>query len=93
MIALPRGLIIRREMTMSGYALRFSEPEARKGRLMDNVKDAVERLFVPKTFEVRAEARGSELYILFSIQTTPKLGRYRTRLSRFPEPEPSNAKA
>ena len=48
MLSLPQGLIIRREMTMSGYALRFSGPEAKRGGLMDDVMDAVERLFLPE---------------------------------------------
>ena len=47
MLHLPQGLIIRREMTMSGYALRFSGPEAKKRGMMDDVMDAVERLFMP----------------------------------------------
>ena len=48
MLTLPQGLIIRREMTQTGYALRFSGPEAKRGGLMDDVMDAVERWFGPE---------------------------------------------
>ena len=48
LLALPQGLIIRREQSPSGYLLRFSGPEAKRGGLMDDVMDEVERLFIPK---------------------------------------------
>lgn len=48
MLTLPQGLIIRRELSPGGYLLRFSGPEARKGGLMEDVMDMVERNFVPK---------------------------------------------
>ncbi len=47
MLTFPQGLIIRREQSPSGYLLRFSGPEAKRGGLMDDVMDAVERLFLP----------------------------------------------
>jgi ParB family transcriptional regulator, chromosome partitioning protein len=49
MLSLPQGLILRREMTTTGYTLRFSGPEAKKGGLMEDVMDMVERMFMPGT--------------------------------------------
>ena len=43
MLQLTQGLVIRREITPGGYILRFSGPEAKKGGLMDDVIDLVER--------------------------------------------------
>ena len=48
MLSLPQGLVIRREMTPGGYILRFLGPEARKGGLMDDVMDMVERMCMPE---------------------------------------------
>ena len=48
MLTLPQGLIIRRELSAGGYLLRFSGPEAKKGGLMDDVMNEVERLFRPE---------------------------------------------
>jgi ParB family chromosome partitioning protein len=45
LLHLKQGLTIRREMTRTGWILRFSGPEARNGGLMDDVMDEVERLF------------------------------------------------
>lgn len=45
LLHLKKGLTIRREHTQHGYALRFSGPEARRGGLMDDVMDYVERWF------------------------------------------------
>lgn len=47
MISLKQGLVIRREETPTGYALRFSGPEAKNGGLMEDVMDQVERWFGP----------------------------------------------
>ena len=47
MLDLPQGLILRREETPGGYVLRFTGPEAKRGGMMDDVMDAVERLFMP----------------------------------------------
>ncbi len=47
LLHLKRGLIIRREETPTGYALRFSGPEAKRKGLMDDVMDEVERWFQP----------------------------------------------
>ncbi len=44
MIELQPGLTIRREWTPGGYVLRFSGPEAKRGGLMDDVMDMVERM-------------------------------------------------
>lgn len=44
-LTLRQGLTIRREMTRTGWLLRFSGPEARSGGLIDDVLDEVERLF------------------------------------------------
>lgn len=46
-LTLRQGLTIRREMTRTGWLLRFSGPEARSGGLIDDVLDEVERLFQP----------------------------------------------
>ena len=48
LLTLPHGPIIRRELSAGGYLLRFSGPEAKKGGLMDDVMDEVERLFMSK---------------------------------------------
>ncbi len=45
MLQLKQGLTIRREMTRSGWILRFSGPEAKSGGLIDDVLDEVERMF------------------------------------------------
>jgi ParB family chromosome partitioning protein len=45
MLHLKQGLTIRREQCRHGWLLRFSGPEARKGGLVDDVMDHVERLF------------------------------------------------
>lgn len=45
LLHLKQGLTIRREMTRTGWILRFSGPEARNGGLVDDVLDEVERLF------------------------------------------------
>jgi ParB family chromosome partitioning protein len=45
LLQLKQGLTIRREMTRTGWILHFSGPEARKGGLVDDVMDEVERLF------------------------------------------------
>ena len=42
---LRQGLLIRREMSGDGWILRFSGPEAKKGGLMDDVFDEIERRF------------------------------------------------
>ena len=47
MLHLKQGLTIRREETPTGYALRFSGEHARRGGLMDDVMDHVERWFQP----------------------------------------------
>jgi ParB family chromosome partitioning protein len=44
-LTLRQGLTIRREMTRTGWLLRFSGPEARSGGLIDDVLDEVERMF------------------------------------------------
>jgi ParB family transcriptional regulator, chromosome partitioning protein len=43
MLGLKQGLTIRREMTRTGWILRFAGPEAKKGGLMDDVFDLVEK--------------------------------------------------
>lgn len=48
MLELPQGLLIRRELTPQGWALRFSGPEAKKKGIMDDVMDYVERWFGPE---------------------------------------------
>ena len=45
LLHLRQGLTIRREWTRTGWCLRFTGPEARKGGLMDDVIDEIERLF------------------------------------------------
>ena len=45
LLRLSQGLIIRRELSGNDWILRFSGPEARKGGMMDDVFDAIERLF------------------------------------------------
>ena len=47
MLSLPQGLVIRREVLPNGYALRFTGPEARKGALMDDIMDLIERWCMP----------------------------------------------
>lgn len=44
-LRLSQGLNIRREMSGDGWILRFSGPEARKGGMVDDVLDMVERWF------------------------------------------------
>lgn len=44
-LRLSQGLNIRREMSGDGWILRFSGPEARKGGMVDDVLDMVERCF------------------------------------------------
>lgn len=48
LLELKQGLIIRREESPQGYALRFSGQEARRKGLMDDVMDHVERWFQPE---------------------------------------------
>jgi ParB family chromosome partitioning protein len=48
LLDLPQGLTIRRELSPGGYILRFSGPEAKRGGLMDDVMDMVERMLMPK---------------------------------------------
>ena len=45
LLHLKKGLTIRREQCSNGYLLRFSGPEARRGGMMDDVMDYVERWF------------------------------------------------
>ncbi len=45
LLKLRQGLTIRRELTRSGWILRFSGPEAKTPGLMDDVMDHVERMF------------------------------------------------
>ncbi len=47
-LRLRQGLTIRRELSRDGWVLRFSGPEARKGGLLDDVMDMVERQFQPR---------------------------------------------
>ena len=47
LLELPQGLIIRREITPGGYVLRFTGPEAKKGGLMEDIMDMVERMCMP----------------------------------------------
>jgi ParB family chromosome partitioning protein len=49
MLALPQGLLIRREKLPNGWALRFTGPQARDGSLVDDVFDYIERQFMPRT--------------------------------------------
>ena len=46
-LELRQGLTIRRELAKDGWILRFTGEEARKGALMDDVMDYVERTFQP----------------------------------------------
>ncbi|WP_264473682.1 ParB/RepB/Spo0J family partition protein [Rhodobacter sp. Har01] len=48
LLHLKQGLTIRREMTRTGWILRFSGPEARSGALIDDVLDQVEAWFQVK---------------------------------------------
>jgi len=48
LLHLKQGLTIRRERSPQGWALRFSGPEARRGGLMDDVFDAIEKWFQPE---------------------------------------------
>lgn len=45
LLQLRQGLTIRRERSAQGWVLHFTGPEARKGGLIDDVLDEVERLF------------------------------------------------
>jgi ParB family transcriptional regulator, chromosome partitioning protein len=45
LLRLPQGLTITREPTPTGWLLRFTGPEARKGGLADDVMDHVEKWF------------------------------------------------
>lgn len=45
LLRLRQGLVIRRELSGNDWILRFSGPEARKGGMMDDVFDAIDRLF------------------------------------------------
>jgi ParB family chromosome partitioning protein len=47
LLHLKQGLTIRRELTREGWALRFSGPEAKKGGLIDDVFDLIERWLQP----------------------------------------------
>lgn len=47
LLGLKQGLFIRRELAKDGWTLRFSGEEARKGALMDDVMDYIERTFQP----------------------------------------------
>jgi ParB family chromosome partitioning protein len=44
---LKQGLVIRRERSRDGWILRFSGPENKKGGLVDDVIDHIERMFQP----------------------------------------------
>jgi len=48
MVELRHGLTIRRELTRSGWVLRFTGPDARSPGLIDDVMDYVEQMFVPQ---------------------------------------------
>jgi ParB family chromosome partitioning protein len=48
MVELRRGLTIRRELTRSGWVLRFTGPDARSPGLIDDVMDYVEQMFAPQ---------------------------------------------
>ncbi|OYU41354.1 MAG: hypothetical protein CFE33_04720 [Pseudorhodobacter sp. PARRP1] len=48
LLTLKQGLTIRREVCRNGWILRFTGPEARKGGLIDDVLDEIERLFQPR---------------------------------------------
>jgi ParB family chromosome partitioning protein len=45
LLHLRQGLTLRREWTRTGWCLHFTGPEAKKGGLMDDVIDEIERLF------------------------------------------------
>lgn len=45
LLHLKQGLTIRREKCVNGWALKFTGPEARRGALMDDVMDHVEKWF------------------------------------------------
>lgn len=45
LLHLRQGLTLRREWTRTGWCLHFTGPEAKKGGLMDDVMDEIERLF------------------------------------------------
>ena len=47
LLHLRQGLTLRRELTKDGWLLHFSGPEARKGALLDDVMDSIERNFQP----------------------------------------------
>jgi ParB family transcriptional regulator, chromosome partitioning protein len=47
LVRLKQGLTIRRELSRSGWVLRFSGPEARSPGLMEDVMDHIERVFQP----------------------------------------------
>ena len=47
LLGLKQGLFIRRELAKDGWILRFTGQEARKGALMDDVMDHIERMFQP----------------------------------------------
>ena len=48
LLTLKQGLTIRREICRNGWILRFSGPEARKGGLIDDILDEIERQFQPR---------------------------------------------
>lgn len=47
MVRLKQGLTIRRELSRTGWVLRFSGPEAKSPGLMEDVMDHIERVFQP----------------------------------------------
>jgi ParB family chromosome partitioning protein len=48
MLYVPPGLTIRRELTRTGWALHFSGTEAKKGGLMEDVMDDIERWYLQR---------------------------------------------
>ena len=48
LLHLKQGLTIRREQCRDGWVLRFTGPEAKRGGLMDDVFDLVERMLQPR---------------------------------------------
>ena len=46
-LSLKQGLVIRRERSGDNWILRFSGPESKKGGLVDDVLDHIERMFQP----------------------------------------------
>lgn len=48
LLHLKQGLTIRREQCQNGWILRFTGPEAKRGGLMDDVFDLVERMLQPR---------------------------------------------